>query len=81
MKVILGGSMKKEKRKEPKLEDLTRDDLDLLKLAYFLQDPHQFVCFGKHYPKLRSLLLVDDENKITLRGRELTKYLMGKLEQ
>ena len=72
----------KKKRREYKLEDLTRDDFDLLKQAYFLHqnDPTAFLCFGKFFPKLKALKLVDDENQLTYEGRGFVKYYIQKFE-
>ena len=72
----------KKKKKEYKLEDLTHSDFDLLKQAFFLaqREPTAFVCFGKHYPKLRALGLVDDENQVTYEGRDFVKQYIARYE-
>ena len=61
------------------LEDLKKDDMELMKHACFLQEPH-VLCFGKHYRKLSSLGLIDDENKVTYYGYKLTKKYMEIME-
>ena len=65
-----------------KLENLKSRDFELLKQAYFLDqnDEDSFVCFGSSYAILNSLKLIDDDNKITHLGKELSRYMMGKLE-
>lgn len=67
--------------KEYKLQDLTDTEYLLLKQSYFLyrNKDEGFVCFGRHYFKLRQLGLIDWENQITYDGRALVKYLMPRL--
>lgn len=72
---------KDHKRIEYKFEDITDTDFALLRKAYFLQDPAQFLCYGKHFYKLKALNLIDDENQLTFKGKGFVKYILGKLEQ
>jgi len=68
-----------------KIQDLSYNEYDLLKEAYFLHQnqienqPVSFVCFGASYYKLLDLDLIDDENQITFHGRQLVKYLAARL--
>lgn len=71
---------KLKKRKIYKLEELSRKDLALLKKAYNVKPP-TFVCFGVNYIHLNALGLVDDENNITLAGRNLVWAVMTKEAQ
>lgn len=74
--------VKKKKFRIYKLDELNKDDFALLKQSYFLyrNNTEEFVCFGKHYNKLRQLELIDDDNQITFHGRSLVKYCMYHLD-
>lgn len=82
MKPAVGGFVEpkvilKKKRKDYVLGDVNERDYVLLKQAYFLTDPETFVCFGKHYLKLKFLKLITEEMQITYEGRALVKFLLA----
>ena len=59
-------------KKEYKISDLTKFELDLLVKASRLPTKH-FLCFGKHYQKLSILNLVDHEYNLTNEGLTMAK--------
>jgi hypothetical protein len=70
------------KRKPFKLQDLHKNEYDLLKIGYFLHynNPDSFVCYGRSFEKLLQLELIDKDNLITWNGRALVKWLMPRME-
>lgn len=70
--------MRKEKKnfmpKTYQLSDITNDEMNLLKTASSLQDEY-FMCFGSCAFKLRSLGLINEENKITVYGKKFLHYV------
>lgn len=70
------------KRVPFKIQDLHKNEYELLKQSYFLHynNPEHFVCFGRYYSKLYELDLIDKENQITYVGRQLVKFLMARMD-
>lgn len=59
-----------KQKREYKLEDLNSSDLNHLFQAAGLP-PKTWYCFGNSYAKLAALGLVDDDNSVTWKGKEL----------
>lgn len=57
----------KKKRREYKMEDLNKYDVELL-LQTANAEPEALFCIGKAGPKLYALGLIDSENRITNDG-------------
>lgn len=60
------------RRRNYKIEDLNRTELDLLAKASYIPKDH-FMCFGKYYHKLYALNLVDKELQLTNDGLSMAR--------
>ena len=65
--------IRKEKKKKYSLMDLNSRDMEMLSLAANNVSERYWFCYGMSFYKLNDLGLVDDDNMVTLEGRQLLK--------